>query len=76
MLCSMAGRAERDLFQRYPRHFALGMIWTVGFKRLIAEALCEGFLENRTTSVLGSLRERPSLMAKIILLWWLEWKWQ
>ena len=53
------------------RHFASGMIWTVEFKRLIAEALCEGFLENRTTSDLGSLRERPLLVAKsaIILLW-------
>ena len=36
-----------------------GMIGTVEFKRLIAEALGEGFLENRTTSVLDSLRERP-----------------
>ena len=70
MLCSTAGLVKRDLLQRYPRHFASGMIWTVEFKRLIAKALCEGFLENRTTSVLGSLRERPLLVAKsaIILL--------
>ena len=67
---------ERDLFQRYPRQFASGIIWIVRFKRLITEALCEGFVENRTTSVLGSLRERPLLVAKIILLWLLEWKWQ
>ena len=79
MLCSTTALAERDLFQRYPRHLASGMIWTVEFERLIAEALCKGFLQNRTTSVLDSLRERPLLVAKsaVILLWslLLEWKW-
>ena len=49
------------MFQTYPRHFALGMIGTVEFKRLIAKALWEGFLENRTTSVLIGLIEREAI---------------